>query len=639
MIENVLFDFPLPLIEVDSNNSFRLNKETLTKIRSISGYVSVISVCGLFRTGKSSMLNWLMGSELHFKIGSTINRCTRGIWVYGKTDATLLSNGEYGKVLVLDTEGIGSTSSDINYDSKIFSLSLLICSTLVYNSMGSIDEATISNLSFIANLSKNIKISESPASNGPETDEEEAAKFHQIFPAFVWVLRDFSLSLTDKGGSPITEDQYLSSALQACKGYDRQTLERNRIRHMISSFFPHKKCISLVRPVSDEETLQRAGELPLHELRPEFQSGMARLKEAIFGCLRPNSLNGRCLTGPMYADLLEAYVTAIEQGGVPTIQSAWEGVCVGECCAAVDDGANQYRAILDQTRISLPREAVDIRTLHDSAKSAALLAYNSRAAGERRSEKQQLLERDCDLKLLQIEAANTEASKEQCMRLLNELFDRYVRNNLFVSGKDSTANAYLSVERLNDRYSNDWAALLQQYEKEGRGPAKATVLAAFCAEKIPSCTDLLVSSTLAQTSDKQQVLHLKFSEADRERAALQAEALIMRDECARLAYLLQKSNEKEASDGAASLLLELEELRRQKRSAERAAETERDQKERALAAVATLRHRISILEAKEEECEELKWIIMQKNDQLATMTGIFTPRKAQGGSPLDSRNS
>lgn len=46
-------------------------------------------------------------------------------------------------------------------DSRIFSLAILLSSYLIYNSVGSIDETAIENLSLVVNLSKNIQIKSS----------------------------------------------------------------------------------------------------------------------------------------------------------------------------------------------------------------------------------------------------------------------------------------------------------------------------------------------------------------------------------------------------------------------------------------------------------------------------------------------
>ena len=52
-------------------------------------------------------------------------------------------------VIVMDTEGIGATDQEDNYDTKIFMLAMLLSSYFVYNSTGAIDEKAISNLSLI----------------------------------------------------------------------------------------------------------------------------------------------------------------------------------------------------------------------------------------------------------------------------------------------------------------------------------------------------------------------------------------------------------------------------------------------------------------------------------------------------------
>ena len=184
-----------------------------------------------------------------------------------------LPSGEDCSVIVLDTEGIGGIESDSQYDARIFSLALLLCSSLLYNSMGSIDEAAISNLSFVAQLSSHIHIGTRDEDTEVDSAEpqDDAASFHKIFPSFTWVIRDFALKLVDDDGDEITGSQYLNNALMPVKGFDKQTVERNRIRSMLSNFFSVRDCITLVRPCSEEAALQQVDAIPFSDLRPEFQ--------------------------------------------------------------------------------------------------------------------------------------------------------------------------------------------------------------------------------------------------------------------------------------------------------------------------------------------------------------------------------
>lgn len=63
-------------------------------------------------------------------------------------------NGEKVAILIVDSEGIGAFGEDQNHDTKIFLFALLLSSYFIYNSMGTIDENAINNLSLIINLSK-----------------------------------------------------------------------------------------------------------------------------------------------------------------------------------------------------------------------------------------------------------------------------------------------------------------------------------------------------------------------------------------------------------------------------------------------------------------------------------------------------
>ncbi len=80
-------------------------------------------------------------------MGSSINACTKGIWIWPE----LLPHPEDPniKILLLDTEGFGGLDQSLNHDGKINLLALLLSSLFVYNSAGKLDEFTYFYLSFI----------------------------------------------------------------------------------------------------------------------------------------------------------------------------------------------------------------------------------------------------------------------------------------------------------------------------------------------------------------------------------------------------------------------------------------------------------------------------------------------------------
>jgi hypothetical protein len=90
---------------------------------------------------------------------------------------------------VVDSEGIGALDEDSTHDSRIFSLAILLSSCFLYNSVGSIDENAIQNLSLVVNLTKNIHLKSSLGGS----DEPDSDDYAQYFPNFIWVVRDFTL--------------------------------------------------------------------------------------------------------------------------------------------------------------------------------------------------------------------------------------------------------------------------------------------------------------------------------------------------------------------------------------------------------------------------------------------------------------
>ena len=93
---------------------------------------------------------------------------------------------------IIDSEGIGAFNEDQNHDTRIFLLALLLSSYFIYNSMGTIDENALQNLSLIVNLSNQLQSAN--RKEGANGDIDEMSKY---FPSFLWVVRDFSLKLID----------------------------------------------------------------------------------------------------------------------------------------------------------------------------------------------------------------------------------------------------------------------------------------------------------------------------------------------------------------------------------------------------------------------------------------------------------
>ena len=96
--------------QVDPTTSkLYVTDEARAALSALEGSIGVCSVAGLYRTGKSYILNQLAGQNAGFGIGSSVQAHTKGVWVWG-APLSGGSAGAPGNILLLDTEGLSSIS-------------------------------------------------------------------------------------------------------------------------------------------------------------------------------------------------------------------------------------------------------------------------------------------------------------------------------------------------------------------------------------------------------------------------------------------------------------------------------------------------------------------------------------------------
>ncbi|THG12325.1 hypothetical protein TEA_001512 [Camellia sinensis var. sinensis] len=253
---------PIRLVYCDEKGKFRMDPEAVATLQLVKEPVGVVSVCGRARQGKSFILN----------------------------------------------QG--------TYSTQIFSLAVLLSSMFIYNQMGGIDETALDRLSLVTEMTKHIRVR---ASGGRST----ASELGQFSPIFVWLLRDFYLDLAEDNRK-ITPRDYLELALRPVQGSGRDIASKNEIRESIRALFPDRECFTLVRPLSNENELQRLDQIPMDKLRSEFRSGLDALTKFVFERTRPKQLGATVMTGPILARITQSFLDAINNGAVPTITSSWQ---------------------------------------------------------------------------------------------------------------------------------------------------------------------------------------------------------------------------------------------------------------------------------------------------------------------------
>ena len=138
---------PLPFIIFTDDGKAMISNEAVALLNTIEDELYIICVAGPYRTGKSFLLNRFIGKQIGFELGATVNSCTKGIWIWGEPIKYQTTNGKTKTILFMDTEGLGDINKDENYDIRTATLSLLLCSTFIYNNLGTIDSRSLADLS------------------------------------------------------------------------------------------------------------------------------------------------------------------------------------------------------------------------------------------------------------------------------------------------------------------------------------------------------------------------------------------------------------------------------------------------------------------------------------------------------------
>ncbi|OBS64828.1 hypothetical protein A6R68_06628 [Neotoma lepida] len=260
---------PICLVE-NHNEQLSVNHEAVEILDKISQPVVVVAIVGLYRTGKSYLMNRLAGQND-------------------------------------DTEGLGDVEKgDPKNDSWIFALAVLLSSTFVYNSMSTINHQALEQLhaSYITELTELIRAKSSPNPDGIKNSTE----FVSFFPDFIWTVRDFILELKFDG-EDITEDRYLENALKLIPGNNPRIQASNLPRECIRHFFPKRKCFVFDRPTNNKKLLRKIETISEDQLDPKFQEQTRAFVSYIFTDAKIKTLREGIKASEVFQNFLQSQAT------------------------------------------------------------------------------------------------------------------------------------------------------------------------------------------------------------------------------------------------------------------------------------------------------------------------------------------
>ncbi|XP_052591551.1 guanylate-binding protein 6-like [Peromyscus californicus insignis] len=454
---------PICLVE-NFKEQLSVNQKAIKILDTISQPVVVVAIVGLYRTGKSYLMNRLAGQNHGFPLGSTVQSETKGIWMWCVPHPTKPKH----TLVLLDTEGLGDVEKgDPKNDSWIFALAVLLSSTFVYNSMSTINHQALEQLHYVTELTELIRAKSSPNPDGIKNSTE----FVSFFPDFIWTVRDFMLQLK-LNGEDITEDQYLENALKLIPGNNPRVQASNLPRECIRHFFPKRKCFVFDRPTDDKELLQKIETISEDQLDPKFQEQTRAFVSYVFTYAKIKTLReGITVTGNRLGTLVTTYVDAINSGAVPCLDDAVTTLAQRENSAAVQKAADHYSEQMAQ-RLRLPTDTLqELLGVHTACEKEAIAVFMEHSFKDENQQFQKKLLELIDEKKRIFMLKNEEASDKYCQEELSRLSKALVENismfsapgghRLYMEMREKIERDYWQLPRKGVKASEVFQSFLQ----------------------------------------------------------------------------------------------------------------------------------------------------------------------------------
>ena len=312
--------------------------------------VAALCVAGVARTGKSYILSRALGSTAAFELGNTMDACTYGIWIGVKALRVTTADGKPLTVLLLDTEGIDAVTATGTADMRIFSLSMLLSTLLVFNTVSLPKANDLEKLGAFTELAKSVCIDKKD-----ENMADRRAKLKEMFPSLLWLFRDVVLRLPREHAT-ITD--YVTKVVFKVDD-DMTPSPADLVRRSILGSFLSFEAHIMAPPSADPDVIQSMGSIDPRTLGGNFERDLAALWPIVAKMLAARGpkrgFDGTSLSGSLYATLLEQYVEALEKpGAVPELRSRWQATVEAETRRAIEECAALYREAMKKHDDAMP---------------------------------------------------------------------------------------------------------------------------------------------------------------------------------------------------------------------------------------------------------------------------------------------
>eukprot|EP00300_Choanocystis_sp_HF-7_P006856 c14944_g1_i1.p1 GENE.c14944_g1_i1~~c14944_g1_i1.p1 ORF type:complete len:786 (+),score=213.39 c14944_g1_i1:59-2416(+) len=299
---------PFQIVRPGPNRELEAVSEGLKLLAEMNEPVTIVGIVGPYRSGKSFLMNTLLGDTKGFVVGSSVESTTHGLWLRD----TGLRAKDNSRIVFLDTEGFFDKGANDMYDAKIFALTALLSSHVLYNTVNSLDKAAVQYLDVLSRRMQLFNLRNRLVS--AEVSGENPVLHQDVFPPLTWIIEGSSQHLEEDCEAYL--DEFLS------RKYHADKIEGSAYSG-IRDVFPSVRCRTMFFPHTDRTKLQHLASVEtLDNLTPEFIDGIQKLRDAIFGTTGAKQSSG-FLNGRSLSTLVSLLIGAANSVNFPTLPSQW----------------------------------------------------------------------------------------------------------------------------------------------------------------------------------------------------------------------------------------------------------------------------------------------------------------------------
>ena len=269
--------------------------------------------------------------------------------------ATTVLECEQFATILLDTEGIDAIGASETMAMSLLTVTTLLSSYLIYNSKKVPQKVDLDKMRCFTQLSTSLLMQK-----GEATTTEARKKF---FPHFLWLLRDVTLTMTDRAGQTISATEFLHTRVLASQSGQPTELGRS-----ICSLFPSLECHTLPIPTISPKLIKNVVEQQ-DKLKPAFNKAVDELIQRILQQVTPKkAIDGvSVVDGPALAALTRGYVDAINKpGAIPDLEQGWQAVIKWKLKELSDKLVEEYRKEMEEyLGNNLPMKERSLMRVHE----------------------------------------------------------------------------------------------------------------------------------------------------------------------------------------------------------------------------------------------------------------------------------